>query len=77
MVLIMRTLTVSDVSLTSGKESDLTAFSDKSSLSAYAVTSAATLIRAKVIEGSNGKLSPKGYLTRAQMAVIVYRVLNL
>ncbi len=77
MVLIMRTLTVSDVSLTSGKESDLTAFSDKSSLSAYAVTSAATLIRAKVIEGSNAKLNPLGYLTRAQMAVIVYRVLDL
>ena len=38
----------------------------------------ASLVQAGVIQGdNNGRLNPKGSLTRAEMAVILHRVLTL
>lgn len=82
MALVYRTMDVVGKNLTAGTSSDLTQFSDRSLISAYAYTPVATLVKSGIIKGttdSNGnyKVNPKSNLTRAEMAVVLYRVLDL
>lgn len=77
MVLVDRALTTIGKKLTAGKASDLSAFKDRNSVSDYAVTSVATLVKAGIIQGSNSYLNPKSMISRAEMAVILYKVLQL
>jgi hypothetical protein len=77
MVLVDRALTTIGKKLTAGKASDLSAFKDRNSVSDYAVTSVATLVKAGIIQGSNSYLYPKSMISRAEMAVILYKVLQL
>jgi len=62
-----------------GKSTDaqasLAAFSDGETLSPQAKASAARLVAAGIIRGTNGKLAPQEPLTKAQAAVVVYRLL--
>lgn len=76
MVLVARALKVAGKTLASGSSSDLSIFKDKASVSEYAVSSVAALVKAGIIKGSNSYLYPKSYVTRAEMAVILYRVLK-
>lgn len=76
MVLVARALKVDGKTLTTGSISDLSNFKDKGSVSDYAVSSVATLVKAGIITGSNSYLYPKSNVTRAEMAVILYRVLK-
>lgn len=76
MVLVARALKVDGKTLTAGSISDLSNFKDKGSVSDYAVSSVATLVKAGIITGSNSYLYPKSNVTRAEMAVILYRVLK-
>jgi len=55
----------------------LDGFADAASLSADAKASAAALVKAGILNGKNGKLAPGDTLTRAEAAVIVYRIWNL
>jgi hypothetical protein len=77
MVLVDRALIIEGKRLTAGKESDLYAFKDRNSVSDYAVTSVATLVKAGIIQGNNSYLYPKSMISRAEMAVILYKVLQL
>ncbi len=77
MALVDRALLIVGKKLTTGKSSDLTAFKDRDSISDYAVTSVATLVKAGVIQGNNSYLYPKSMISRAEMAVILYKVLQL
>ena len=77
MVLVDRALKTQGKKLSAGTDSDLKSFKDKNSVSDYAVTSVATLVKAGIIQGSNSYLNPKAYISRAEMAVILYRVLEL
>ncbi len=77
MVLVDRALIAKGNRLSEGKESDLKSFKDRNSVSDYAITSVATLVKAGIIEGSNSYLNPKSFISRAEMAVILYRVLEL
>ncbi len=77
MVLVDRALIIENKRLTAGKESDLYAFKDRNSVSDYAVTSVATLVKAGIIQGNNSYLYPKSMISRAEMAVILYKVLQL
>ena len=54
--------------LSDGSASALSKFSDASSVSSWAVGSTAALVEAGYINGSDGKLNPKGYMTRAEFA---------
>jgi len=74
---VYRALKVLGVPYSDASSSALSAFSDSSSVSAYAVTPTATLVNLGVVGGSNGKLNPKGSLTRGQMAKILWTALNL
>jgi hypothetical protein len=76
MVLVARALKVDGRTLTAGSISDLSNYKDKGSVSEYAVSSVATLVKAGIITGSNSYLNPKANVTRAEMAVILYRVLK-
>lgn len=51
-------------------------FQDESSLSAWAKEPALRLYQSGIIEGSNKLLNPKGTATRAEMAQILYNLLN-
>jgi hypothetical protein len=77
MVLVDRALITQGKKLSAGKDSDLKAFKDRNSISDYASDSVATLVKAGIIQGSNSYLNPKSYISRAEMAVILYRVLEL
>ncbi|MDP4153647.1 MAG: S-layer homology domain-containing protein [Bacillota bacterium] len=76
MVLVKRTLDVANIDIADGSESDLRGFTDNSSISAYARDAAADLVKAGVIIGTDNKLNPSGSITRAELAVILYRILS-
>lgn len=54
----------------------LDAFPDKDKVAEYAKTATATLMSQGLVSGSSGAIDPKSTLTRAQMASLVYRVLE-
>lgn len=56
--------------------SDLSMFSDSDEVAPYALASVAQLVKEGIITGSNGRVNPKGTATRAETAVIMYRILN-
>lgn len=74
MVLLKRALDRTDKTLGLGT---LSAFSDANQVSTYAQASVASLVDARVIGGANGQINPRGRVTRAQMAVMLYRALHL
>ena len=78
MVFLYRTLSRTGKTLAEAPAAYLNRFSDGSATSSYAQGSVAALVQAGIIQGdNNGRLNPKGSLTRAEMAVILHRVLTL
>ncbi len=77
MVLVARALKADGQALATGSTSDLAGFSDRNSVSDYAISSVGALVKAGVIKGNNSNLYPKSPVTRAEMAVILYRVTQL
>lgn len=75
-VILARTLEVLGKPLDSATADSLSVFSDAGSVSDYAADAMAGLVRAGILYGSNGALNPKSMITRAEMAVILYRVLT-
>jgi len=57
--------------------SDLSGFKDANEVAPYAREAVAMLVGDGIILGSNGKINPQGTATRAETAVILYRVLQL
>ncbi|KAF9145158.1 Endo-1,4-beta-xylanase A [Mortierella sp. GBA39] len=55
---------------TVGGSGSLSAYADAASIASYAKDSAAALVKAGIVTGSNGKIAPQGPLTRAEAAVI-------
>lgn len=74
MVLLKRTLDRTGLTFEPG---DLSAFSDGNKVASYASEAVAALAKAGVINGSKGKLNPTAPVTRAEMAVMLYRALHL
>ena len=78
MVLLHRTLDAAGRGLGNGWSLSLLSFTDGSSVAEYAQGPVAALVKAGVIQGDDsGRLNPTGSLTRAEMAVILHRVLTL
>lgn len=71
-VLLERTLRAAGWTLKNG---DLTAYSDASSVKFYAKEAVGRLSRVGIIGGMNYALAPNEPLTRAEMAVMLYRAL--
>ena len=55
----------------------LTGYSDAASVSAYATEAMRWAVANGLIQGSNSKLNPKGSATRAQVATILMRFMEL
>lgn len=73
-VLLNRTMAAVGQSLV-GNTSQLSKFSDKRSISAYAQVAVAALVAKGVIDGyPNGTFEPLGNMTRAEMASVLYKV---
>ncbi|WP_336789201.1 endo-1,4-beta-xylanase [Paenibacillus sp. MMO-177] len=75
MVLTTRALAILGKQLPAG--GSLNAFSDAASVAGYAQDSVAALVKAGVVQGSGSKLAPQDQLTRAEAAVILYRIWKL
>ena len=76
MTLIYRTLDEVDYAMSYESSNDTSDFKDYSSVAAYAKTAISDLIEHGVVVGNNGKINPKSNITRAEMAVILHRVLT-
>ena len=75
MVIISRAMKISGMQL-DDSASDLGGFKDASKVADYAVNAAAQLNKAGIIMGNDGNINPDGTATRAETAVIMYRILN-
>lgn len=76
MVLIVRALEADGWNIAEGDSSVLDQFSDSDKISDYAVDAVVALVTADIIQGYGDKLTPHGSVSRAEMAVILYRILN-
>lgn len=74
MVFLKRTLDRTSMTLGTGS---LNQFPDAGQVSKYARDSVSALVGAKVIGGSHGKLNSHANVTRAEMAVMLYRATHL
>jgi hypothetical protein len=72
MVMMDRALKVSGIELSA--KADLSVYTDVGEIAGYADDPAAKLIASGIIQGSDGKLSPKGSLTREEAARVLYLV---
>ena len=73
---LYRALNRLGVTFTDGDLGLLAGFTDSETLIDYAKTPAATLISLNIVSGADGKLNPKGELTRAQMARMICSALD-
>ena len=60
-----------------GELTSLEAFTDMGDISEYAKTAMASMVSAGIIKGSNGNVNPKGNATRAEVAVMCARLVEL
>ncbi|MFD0697467.1 S-layer homology domain-containing protein [Paenibacillus sp. GCM10027628] len=74
MVIVDRALEAAGKSMSGESKNDLINFSDGSDISSYAVQSATKLIKAGIIQGYENLIQPKGNMTRAEAAVVLYRI---
>lgn len=76
MTLIYRTLDKVNYDLEYTVSTSTSSFKDYSSVASYAKTAISDLIGHGIVVGNNGKINPKSNITRAEMAVILHRVLT-
>lgn len=76
MVLIDRCLQLAGVRNVSVDTNKVNMYSDLKDVSGYAKSSVERLISLGIVNGSNGKIKPKDKISRAEMAVLIYRVYN-
>ncbi|MGO4496901.1 S-layer homology domain-containing protein [Paenibacillus sp. 2RAB27] len=76
MVLCVRSLNASGKLNIQYNESVLNDYVDSASISAYARSSVAALIQLGIVEGDGKGLNPRGTASRAEMAVILFKLLE-
>ncbi|GMQ63126.1 discoidin domain-containing protein [Vallitalea maricola] len=74
MVMVTRACKLTNIHLNNEKE--IKQFTDFDQVSAYALDSVETLIASDIINGNENKINPKGYTTRAEAGVVIYRIYN-
>lgn len=74
MVLVERALRIAGKLTKEGSVEDLHNFSDVSLISGYAGNSIAALVNSGIIQGNNNLIDPLGTTTRAEVAVLLYRI---
>jgi hypothetical protein len=76
MVMVYRALKAAKKISATGTTSNMSTYKDASSVSDYAVEGVAALIKDGIIKGSDNMINPLGTATRAETAVIIYRIYN-
>ncbi|MBQ9603820.1 MAG: S-layer homology domain-containing protein, partial [Firmicutes bacterium] len=76
MVMVANALKVAGKDITAD-ESVLDKFSDKADIPAWARPYVAYLVNEGIVSGSNGKINPNVFITRAEVAVIMYNVYEM
>ncbi|HEX9060898.1 MAG TPA: S-layer homology domain-containing protein, partial [Clostridia bacterium] len=76
MALIDRAMLAAKKNLSAGSVDDLNKFTDKSEISSYAAKSIASLIKNGIVTGNGTGINPLGIATRAETAVLIYRIYN-
>jgi len=77
MVMVARALKLTNKITTTGTFEDIQTFNDASQVASYAIEGVATLIKEGIVQGTTDNLiNPHGNATRAETAVIVYRIYN-
>ena len=76
-VLILRALEVADIELEDGDDDDLVPFKDKNKIPDYAREAFQALVQAGIIEGTGKHLNPDSSVSRAEIAVILHRILTM
>ena len=78
LVMLQRAMRAAGKTVADGSSGDLARFQDGGSVAGYAVGAVGAMVRQGVVQGDNGnQLNPTAFITRAEMAVILYRALNL
>lgn len=77
MVMIRRAMQAAGWNLTAADHSYLGGFADGAYISIYARDAVASMVQMGVVNGNAGLLNPTEQITRAEMAVILHRVLTL
>ena len=75
MVMLHRALVLTQYGLDPAGEDALAAFSDARQISGYAREAVAVLTANRIVSGDNGALQPQRKTSRAETAVMLYRVL--
>ena len=76
MVMLARTLKVVEAEVAEVEDDVLADFSDADLISDYAVDAVKSMVGNGYIQGANGKINPQGNATRAEVAVLLDRILN-
>lgn len=77
MVLIDRALQAAGDRLPEADEDELAPYADQGDIADYARASAARLVKAGIIQGNEQGIYPRGAATRAEIAVVIYRMLTM
>ena len=75
MLMLTRALEAQGKKLDAADESVLAKFADAAEISDYAKSAVASVVKAGIIAGSNGRINPLARATRAEIAVMLNRVL--
>ncbi len=76
MVIAEKAMMVAEKLDKTAKSDDLKRFSDRSGISSYALESVKNLVGEGMITGSGSYINPKAAVTRAESAVLIYRIYN-
>ena len=78
MVMLQRAMEVSGWSFSGQGSADLSPYGDSGSISSYARNAVASMVQMGIVAGDqNRNLNPRSNINRAEMAVILHRVLTL
>lgn len=76
MVMVEKALQIAGKSGVEGSNVDLKRFNDADKIASYARKSVASLINEGIITGDGSKINPTGKTTRAEAAIILYKLYN-
>jgi beta-glucosidase len=77
MTLAARALSVTSIELTPGSADDLAGFTDLAKVAPFALDGVATLVHNGIVVGDGTHVNPLGNATRAETAVMIYKMYNL
>lgn len=77
MVFTAKAMRIAKKLKTTGTLADLVSYTDRGKIDSNAVESIASLVKSGIIIGSGNKLNPVSNTTRAEAAVLIYKIVNI